>query len=758
MRKWLSIVLLLTMLTTALAACGSPSLTQPSDSQNPGIETPSDPQNPGIHTPTAKLDPETVVRLLLASERLDPAHLKSEGDIFENGSEIMRALAAKTLDSMKEEDTLTSMSADVRPLFGASASETVYDGGANGGKVTFDGKNYVFSDFREVSNSYQVFSRTANGIALMAEEAAVLIDNIKKSVRVVDKWAKLDEMRQYYLHVGENEEILYGRVGDRESICRRYRNEDGLNVYEYYQTSGKYYDRMVYIPGVHFEMIRGVPNDPYGSDYMIADNTKGYWESYWVGPHPTHYNVSYMVMKDDICYDSFYDPKNGTINFLKIISADKKTDLFYYMGTENDALVTFDIQLCGFDGYYGIEADPSVVENTEVGGDIGFVPLITQMEQSRLLLKNGSTVKMGDLLANGRAEVTALRLPFFYPQYTAELSLTVRASSTEEYLEILKASLDEMGLTCRRDMNTVLPGVKRAFNELREITKYHTWNGFNQATEEGIAAAIRAEDADTASFCAMLETVRNAEIIDVANSEAVALNAHFAPVSIAAKEALTHKGMTLTVGALTLSIDDTVLFVENEPYTIAFALSGEDGLVHLKAENAQTTVYTDTDSFSVSVRDVSLTLPTMTNGKYTLVAYIATADGIRSSAATALPCDTVDPETVTLTHSTVTASSDQNGAFAVTYEPITDHYITLTHDQPIGYRDFYTLLASYVCQYGIPTSDVIEILSGDESGSYTALTGEETSIASGTYRLSYNSENGTYTVNGYLYVTFTAAQ
>lgn len=747
MKKWLSILLLIAMLTTVFAACGEPSGTNPNQTQ--------DPQNPG--TPSALLDPQTAVRLLLASERLDPAHLKSEGDIFENGSETMRALATMTLDSIREEGTLNSMTATVRPLLGESASETVYDGGVSGGKVTYDGKNYLFSDFKEVSNSYQAFSGTAEGIALMAEEAAVLIDSIKKNVRVVDKWVKLDEMRQYYLHVGENEEILYGREWDRESICRRYRNEDGLNVYEYYQKSDKYYDRMVYIPGVHFEMIRGVPNDTYQTDYMIADNTKGYWESYWVGPHPTHYNVSYMVMKDDICYDSFYNPKEGTVGFLKIISADKKTDLFYYMGAEDDSLVTIDLHLCAFEGYYGIEAPASAVQNSEVGGEIGSVPMITQMDQSTLLLKNGNTVKMGDLFADGKAEVSALRVPFYYPQYTAEVSLSIRASSVEEYLEILKTFLDETGLTCRRDIGTVLPGVRRAFSELDEITKYYTWNGFNQATEEGIAAAIRVENEDTERFFAMFDTVRNAEIIDATNTEAVELNAHFAPVTVAKKEGLVHKGMTLTVKALTLSLTDTLLFVENEPYTVSFALSGKDGLFHLHAEEKQTTVYTDTDSFSVSVSDVSLTLPALTEGSYTLVAYIATADGIRSSEVTALSFDTVDPEKITLTHSTVNASTDPNGALVITYDMITDHFIELTESQPIGYGAFYTKLASYICQYGIPCDRVIDVLSDPASNTYTPLTGEESVIASGSYRFAYSIENGENLVSGYLYVTFTAA-
>ncbi|MBQ7364414.1 MAG: hypothetical protein IJW46_02315 [Clostridia bacterium] len=739
MKKWISILLLLAMLITAMTAC--------STSDNPPSGN------------TLDVDAKTAVKLLLASERLNPAHLKSDGDIFENGSETMRTLAAMTLESINgDNDSISAMTATVQPLFGASASETVYDS-EDSGKVTFDGESYYFSEFQEVSNSYKTFSDTAGRIVTIAEDAAQMIDMIKKNVRVVDKWVQMHGgYESYYLHVGENEEILYRRIHDRESVCRRYRNEDGLNVYEYFQTDNNHYDRMVYIPGMHFEMVYGFLADAYSMNYMIADRSKGYWESYWVGPHPTHYNVSYMVMKDDVCYDSFYNPKEGKINFLKIISADKNTDLFYYMGAQDDDLVIIDLQLCGFDGYSGIEVDKEAVQYTEVGGEIGWVYLPNDMTNARLLLKNGKTVKENDTFADGKASVNALRVSFFYPQYTSEISLRIRANTTEEKLAILEEFLAETGLTCRRDLDTVLPGVDRAFDELAEITQYHTWNGYAQATEEGIAAAIRVEEADTEAFRAMLDTVRDAEVIDIADEDAMELNMHFAPVTAAKGASLAHTGMTLKINTLTLSTSDTLLFVENEAYTVGFALSGEDGLVHLKAENAAETVYTKADSFSLTVNDLTLALPDLTEGSFTLVAYIATQDGIRSSATTALSVEDIDTANVVLTHSHMTASKGENGAFVLSYEPITDHHITLTNTTPIGYAEFYQMLASYVCDYGIPSDHTIELLSDEATNTYTPLTGNETVIESGSYRLAYNSKNGKTTVNGYLYVSFTAAE
>ena len=48
---------------------------------------------------SGELDPASAVRLLLAGERLNSSLLKNEGDIFENGSAVMRALSQKVRES-----------------------------------------------------------------------------------------------------------------------------------------------------------------------------------------------------------------------------------------------------------------------------------------------------------------------------------------------------------------------------------------------------------------------------------------------------------------------------------------------------------------------------------------------------------------------------------------------------------------------------------------------------------------------------------
>ena len=93
-----------------------------------------------------------------------------------------------------------------------------------------------------------------------AENAADLIDHIKKNVRVVDKWVSFGTDR-YLLHVDENAELLFEERGDdtstRLDICLRYKNERGEDVYELFTRSDSersvFSSRVTYIPGKRYE-------------------------------------------------------------------------------------------------------------------------------------------------------------------------------------------------------------------------------------------------------------------------------------------------------------------------------------------------------------------------------------------------------------------------------------------------------------------------------------------------------------------------
>lgn len=694
-----------------------------------------------------ELDPASAVRLLLAGERLNSSLLKNEGDIFENGSAVMRALSQKVRESttLLDADSDRSAAMQVAPL----AAQTVYEGKVGGGRVTLDGDKYIFSDFVEVSNSYSLFSEISNGIEETAEKAASLIDSIKKNVRVVDTWIVVNDMEQYYLHVGENEEVLYGRAYDDESVCRRYRNEEGANVYEYYTVNVSGHNtRMLYIPGLYFELTRGIGDDPYRSDYFVADRSKGYWESYWVGPHPDHYNVSYMVIKDDICYDSFYDPKLGCTNYLKIISSDKKTDIFDLQDEKDMPLASVTLKLCAFDGVRGAEADASKVSVEDMGGEAGRVPVITGSADA-LLLENGKRVSVGDSFFGGAVKVESIYVPFIYPNITGEVLLRIEAEGLDAKLDCIKRFINEVGLDCRRDLDTVVSGVYRANVELAEITKYYTWNGYPQATEQGIASAIAVEAERLAIYKDMIASVKDAPSVSInrlsSNSKAV----HFAPITVETSAA-SQSELTADISRVTLSVTDTLLFIEGEQYTVGFALSGPDGLVHLeKAAPSELTEFTGGSSFSVSVSNVTLALPELVDGSYTLVAYFATHDGIRSSEYSPVSFDSASSaDKVTLTRSEMSAAVNGSGNLVLSYESRADIYLTFSPDGALTYEQLYTLLATAVCEYGVPSDNPVEIMG--ENG-YTAMTESESSITSGSFRLAYNVQNGSSTVNAYLY-------
>ena len=410
MKKLATLFIVLMLIAPILIGC-----TTNTDTPNTNLDNNNFPDDGVTDRPNTgtnevfELDTQSIVKLLLAEERLNTTLLKNQGNVFDKGVEVMNTLATKAMESIDNIDNYTTTTSTVTTLntsnklssasiHNASDEQVIFDNAYGGGKVTFDGENYLFSDFIEVSNSYDSFSSTAKYIAMMADDAAKLIDGIKKNVRIVDKWVLIAYGMEYYLHVGENEEILYERTPYNYKICRRYINEDGNNVYEFlsHEYENGFTDRLTYIPGLHFETARGTYVDGIfdRTDHLICDNAKGYWETYWVGPHPTHVNVSYMVMKDDICYDSFYDPDIEKTNFLKIISADRTSDIFWYQGYEDSQMVDFDIHFSGFNNIKGVLVNE--IEYFDMGGDMGETPAPRSNATMTLVLTNGLEINEGD--------------------------------------------------------------------------------------------------------------------------------------------------------------------------------------------------------------------------------------------------------------------------------------------------------------------------------------------------------------------------
>ena len=685
-----------------------------------------------------------VIKLLLASQRLNSQLLKKEGNLFENGSTVMRTLAERATANLQ-----VSLLADT--------SEA-----PRGGKLTVDGDLFSWSDFAENCNSYDYFENITQNIVLSANQGAELIDNTKKYVRVVDKWVAIGQT-QYYLSVGEDHEIIYSRDGGFMRICKRYKNENGENVYEMYFSSEQVESRMLYVPGIRYEWSEKT-NENEGT-YFVADNSKGYWETLVVGKTPDHYNLSCFVMKNDICYDAFYDTELEEVTLLKTMSSDRKTDILFFADYEEMSMIT--LNLGAFNGIKNVEIvaspdkvvsslDQSTSETTVIYNSTGEIyATTTGIESAVLNLENDKKIEYGAQYAGGG--ITAGRVMVMYGSgiYTGSLDLTVYGSTYEERFANLSAFLEETGLECRRDINTVLSGIDRAYTELDSIIKYYRWNSYPISRSENITASLLVEDALLEAFVKSYQAVENEEVIDFSDKEALELKISFSPISITSLGSASFENTSAEIVGLVMNVSDTTLFVENESYTISFALvkEGSDDVIHIPTVSPTETVYTKGESFTLGTAHARLDIPTLAEGKYTLVAYASTSDKIRASQYVPIAFTSVSTEAISLSGAVLTPEHKESGELVLSFSHSSDVKVALTNGVVLSYSDLVATLSECAGAHGVISDGTLEIYDS-ESDSFIPYTDTESSLANGTYRIAYNVANGTNETFGYVYAEY----
>ncbi len=716
--------------------------------------------------------------LILANQRLNSQLLKNSGNIFEDGAEVLTNLSYMAASSLANYTLVTDESKSATLL-----ASTKYETG-DGSMVEIDGNVYKWSGFGEYSNSYDYFLNLTKGVTSSAEAGADLIDNVKKYVRVVDKWVKIHS-NEYYLHVEENREVLFSRYDGMVDMCERTKTENGDNRYEIYRTTEEGQMRMVYIAGKLCEysyVIEGGFNHNF-----LAENNKGYWEVVDVGVVDSHYNVSCMVIKDDICYDAFYDPNTKKVGTIKVISADRKTDIMDF--TQNDNAAVIDIKLQSFNGYSAIvkEATPDTVKplSNDNDGEIYYydfdgsgnnVYSTNRDTNMAIILNSGERIEPRDSFVDGKAEVNTIRVSHFSKEpdensngryigcYVPELSLNVKGSTFDEIMNNLEAFFEEVGLVCRRDMDGVKAGIIQARKELAQFTKYHQWNESPIYSAETLAAGWENNLAKLAAYKAEYEKIKDAEVIDFSDKQTVELNIKFAPITAQTAADVKNDGMTVSVSELELSVEDTLLFVEGESYTVSFALVGTgdnaaSGLSHITLTEPLTAKYNGEDVFKLK-QTASFEIPVLAEGGYTLVAYISTADGIRSSDYTKVIFTELTPSQTKHDNLSVALSKNEAGELVISCITVKDIQVEI---EPLEggaghtYATMYEALSKEIYKYGFVSEEaVLELIGEDES--WTAVAESEDALASGRYRLKYSIKNGDSIAEGYVIAEYTAPE
>ena len=682
-------------------------------------------------------------KLLLAQERLNTKLLQNDGNIFENGTEVMDELASNATRNLNASFSSTPR---VQPLASFRNTSEVLSGPDCRGKLSRDGETFIFSDFTEYNNSYEYFENITQNIVSSAEAASHLIDTIKKNVRVLDKWVNMNGGTYLYLSVQENSELLIQQIllddFNQTQVVRRYRNEEGRDVYEMYTTQNdkEYQTRMFYIPGERYEYTNCYKNvRPLA---FVADHSKGYWETCVMQVESPNHYLSYFTMKDDLCYDAIYDINMGGVALIKVMSSDRATDIFHVSAGDTQLALT--LRLNAFNGIKNVTAhasDVSYMEQEGYANTTGFATVTVNME-------NGKTLKVDEYYCDKSVWVNAIHVGYYAGDvYSADMNIVVYGDTLEEQYDSFRTFLEEMGMVCRRDLDSVLDGIMAAYRDVDDVADYYRWNGEPNSTEEGILRGYELEMERMAEMERYYLDVKDAPVVLIEDMRAMELNISFAPIVDSAMDVTRGEALNVVVSHISLTIDDTRLFVAGESYHVGFGLLDEaGGIIHFETENPAAVPYGGEERFTVSASDVILTLPTPAPGNYTPVAYVATSEGIRASAC--LPLTAAEAEAVTLAveNKDVTVSGGNEGTIVLSVVLKTDFTETVEMTGPVTYQEALEYVSTVVFAFGIP-GDALEM---ETEEGFVPIEDPEALLESGVYRISYTVENGEHSKDGYV--------
>lgn len=508
------------------------------------------------------------------------------------------------------------------------------------------GSDYArWSGFETYSERKDDYMQFITPIDEKAAELASLIVEVKQNVGITDKWVK----GAYYgdsvmLRVDGNSETLITKSKDGDyEIGRRYTDNEGQNIYELYS----FYDHgTVYnmcIPGLHYEyMFEHV--DGY-SDFFVADNSRGYWSINRFAPYVdenTAVNFDMDVVKDGIAYGTVIDIAHlDEVEFaartVDISMPDASRDLMriatytgdefeigVYMSNVTDGVASLFAEGSAFDGLWVEEYGGS--GDVYITADIG--------EGIELELENGKTLSYGDGSENVKyigAEI-AYSPEYNGDCYTGIIKFRVKADGVDTALDTLESFFDENGIELYSDNRVLSEAYGHADLLAENFGEVTEWRGFELDSVDTLEKATGDYRDSIKAQEKLFDEVKDYE--SVGGSYKLSGGTDFADAMTDGGNAV-YKDGEITLEALTLNAESSVLFEEGREYTLNLAITRKESDGSLSAVNiavigeGEKTAYSG-EALSVSASG-SYEIPlNFSEGEYVVVAYAATADeGIR---------------------------------------------------------------------------------------------------------------------------------
>lgn len=627
------------------------------------------------------------------------------------------------------------------------------------------GDDYYWTQFPDnTQNSVNFYYSYMNNIEHFSARAAEMIDLIKDGVNQTDVWIDFGD-NDYMLCVYGEKESLFCRSDSEFSIVTRYVNDEGDSVYERYvenaevMAENEEYGRsyFLYIPNKRYEYTAG-----WGG--LEVNRDRGYWTMSQI----YRSGVQTLAMFDDISVLKSYSfDANGvkrTVDTAFAVSPDLDRDL--YGISENSATV----YLCNLEGLSAVKATVTesnldwslFLQDDQTTGDIRYS--LSNGNLASLSTQSGVEISHGDTFAEGKIKYVGTNIDYTFnngnnwsENYSGEISLEFDSSVTtyEERVEALKTFLRETGLSLKEEG---FEAARTRSNEVGSILDYYTWKGVRL---DSTAAQEQCKQINIASFAeykAAYESKKDAPLIErnLFNSFSGGVKGDFASASVSGGAAAYENGK-VSVQDLSLRVAQSDLLESGTEYILKLAVARRDengwiaeSEMPLSNQTAGQSVGYTSGDLTVSLTGEGLLPMGILNGEYKVVAYAATADGIRVSQLTELSFDSANGNDYALPGSTVRFALAEKSMSLIYAESI-DKFIEYTATENDTAATLEKILMTEAAANGAPVAGTLETY--DAQTNTGTPVDSSTAVAVGVYRVRYIATANGEDADGYIYIS-----
>ena len=634
-----------------------------------------------------------------------------------SGKEIAKLLLA---DERLDSKVLTD-----RKGFSASETETVSGGLDMPVPVTL--ANLKGSDYGDDTNMLDFFNSYLQIIEEEAKGFAELIDDTKNNIKITDAW-----VGDILLTVDAGSETIIRRWNDFVEICRRYTNANGKDVYEMFErhSDGDVY--MLFVEGERYEMTCGMGDG--NNINIVIENSRGYWNMFTAYGEDNQKNTQTLISTGTSAF-VYYGYLNDSYEYGQLI-------------TLMDKEMNSDVISCGGE------------EGTSVqilaGAFTGIGTIVTNSDNHVKSFETPTGVIReqdefeGGIRFNDGAEHQGIK-------NAVHLNFVTQETNAASAIRKVIALLESKGVKCRYNTEELAADADGAIALAKKFPNYYKWNGISIKSSADVMAAEAVVAARGEALYDIYESVKDAKSVLFTSRGPVFDNYDFAVVDSLSAAKVTVENGKVSVSGLDMTVSGLKVFDAGEKYTVNLALAKLDdtsaekyatldsamkgkfitlcdvvtlagttdanytAAVLMDKNGGETAEYTSGDSFKLA-QTAEFAMPACDEeGVYTLVAYVATEDGIRVSEMAPLPLSADVTYENESNGFKIKMSLNQHKELIVEYA--VDRIVIEAEAKAGGYSysEAVELLENAVLANGYPAANPV-VEKADSSGSFSTVT------------------------------------